>query len=308
MHSRFLRRGFTLVELLVVIAIIGILVALLLPAVQAAREAGRRSSCSNNIKQIMLAVHNLNDTRKSLPPMSANCADPTSASCLTPVNTPFGSHVYTLHAIILPYMEQSVIFDSMNLSGYAGGQYHRVISSFICPSDASHSDGFGATTNGGANAWAIANYAGNNYVFGNPPASLTYHTGKRDMGATCTDGLSNTVFFAEIFATCGNTGNVNAGSTFGSLWADANGIWRPGFNLGSYKEGTNISTYPPSPKFQVRPHYINNCNFEVPQGLHPGGIQVALGDGSVRLLSGTIADLIWQAIADPREGSSVSLD
>src|SRR5215471_18918536 len=66
------RRGFTLVELLVVVAIIGVLVALLLPAVQAAREAARRTTCSNKVRQLALAVHNVNDTFRQLPPIAGN--------------------------------------------------------------------------------------------------------------------------------------------------------------------------------------------------------------------------------------------
>src|SRR5688572_5167489 len=71
-ESRHRRAGFTLVELLVVIAIIGVLVALLLPAVQAAREAARRTTCSNKMRQLALATHNLNDTQKFLPPLAGN--------------------------------------------------------------------------------------------------------------------------------------------------------------------------------------------------------------------------------------------
>src|SRR6185369_1114865 len=86
------KSGFTLVELLVVIAIIGILVALLLPAVQAAREAARRTQCANNLKQIMLATHLYMDSTRCVPP----------AVCLSP--TAGGN--WSVHARILPYMEQ----------------------------------------------------------------------------------------------------------------------------------------------------------------------------------------------------------
>lgn len=102
LHSQ---RGFTLVELLVVIAIIGILIALLLPAVQSAREAARRMQCVNNIKQMGLAIHNFHDTRNGLPPAST------------------GNIGLTLWAIILPYMEQNNIADQLDMeaSSYTDG-------------------------------------------------------------------------------------------------------------------------------------------------------------------------------------------
>ena len=135
----FTRRiqGFTLVELLVVIAIIGVLVALLLPAVQAAREAARRSSCVNNMKQIGIALHNFADTRQNLPPG------------LTLFN---GDSLGTsLHAYLLPYLEQTALADQWTwdsedlssdnrqvLNNFAGGAdalSATLIQVYLCPSD-----------------------------------------------------------------------------------------------------------------------------------------------------------------------------
>src|SRR6188474_2683919 len=93
-----LRRAFTLVELLVVIAIIGVLVALLLPAVQAAREAARRMSCSNNLKQLSLALHNYEDTHKTLPPAGID------------------SNQMSWTVLLLPYMEQKPLYDQFNFN------------------------------------------------------------------------------------------------------------------------------------------------------------------------------------------------
>src|SRR5262245_738311 len=92
--SRSNRHAFTLVELLVVIAIIGVLVALLLPAVQSARESARRMSCQNNLKQVSLAVHNYHDTNRSLPPASTNTALSGSSG----------------FAAILPFIEQAALY------------------------------------------------------------------------------------------------------------------------------------------------------------------------------------------------------
>ncbi|MFW6170885.1 MAG: DUF1559 domain-containing protein, partial [Planctomycetota bacterium] len=137
-HRNRTEHAFTLVELLVVIAIIGILVALLLPAVQAAREAARRTQCINHLKQIGLALHNHHDTHKRFPP--GGCSD----------QTPFGTDQsesgawgHSWVVALLPFMEQSAMYDMMDgLSGNTGwfksvvydGVDEQSISTIFCPS------------------------------------------------------------------------------------------------------------------------------------------------------------------------------
>ena len=305
-HFRFVRSAFTLVELLVVIAIIGVLVALLLPAVQAAREAARRTQCSNQAKQIALAIHNLNDSMKTLPPTCSPCADPASASCFTLDTSPFGKHNYTAYHFIFPYMEMKNLADQFTITGYAGGKYPEVLKSLICPSDNAHNKGRCITVHGGANNWGISNYGVNNYVFGDPLNNRTWSLDRQEMGRIMTDGLANTIILAEMYGTCGSTGDVSTAD--GSLWADANSIWRPAFNLGAGKGGGSTSLYPASPKFQTTPHYYNNCNSATAQGIHPNLIVVACGDGAVRVLSSSMTDVTWQRAVDPRDGQVLGSD
>ncbi|MFH1922450.1 MAG: DUF1559 domain-containing protein [Planctomycetota bacterium] len=125
MRSSRIPRGFTLVELLVVIAVIGILIALLLPAVQAAREAARRMACQNNLKQMGLAVHHFHDSYKMLPP---------SRIC---------DHKVTWFVLILPYVEQQAFYDQWDtlrcFYDHPDSVRERVVPAYICPSRARES-------------------------------------------------------------------------------------------------------------------------------------------------------------------------
>src|SRR5882724_8126652 len=122
-----MRRAFTLVELLVVIAIIGVLVALLLPAVQAAREAARRTQCTNNLKQIGLAVHNYELSFRAFPP-----------AALYPIAS-LSADTYSVHARILPYLDQNNVFAQVDFNLSATSQQAVVgqrIPGYLCPSEA----------------------------------------------------------------------------------------------------------------------------------------------------------------------------
>src|SRR3954471_563878 len=141
-----LRRGFTLIELLVVIAIIGVLVALLLPAVQAAREAARRIQCTNHLKQVGIALHNDHDQLGAFPTGGIV----SMSEAWSPTSTGL-----SWHAMILPYMEQATLYNAINLDIRTGGiprpggpdrgaaftVWVNVTSTWLCPSDSHHDHG-----------------------------------------------------------------------------------------------------------------------------------------------------------------------
>jgi hypothetical protein len=132
--------------------------------------------------------------------------------------------------------------------------------------------------------------------------------GHKEMSAHVPDGLSNTIFLAHMYGTCGNggPGSINASTEWGSLWADSNSIWRPGFNLGANKNG--VVGYPPAPLFQLQPNFTNNCNPTVPQSPHTAGMLVGLGDGSVRVVSASISAATWATACNPQDGMVLGSD
>ena len=200
--------GFTLVELLVVIAIIGVLIALLLPAIQAAREAARRSQCSNNIKQLSLAVHNLHDTHKRLPQTIQ--IEESFQYCQ--VNSTAGGFSWEVggaqrwrwnHMLqILPYIEQTQKYDDyvrqINGTGYSA-TFQFKLSTFLCPSDANYSM-----------ASRFLNYVGCRgdlmVAYRNDPGDIRgmFRRGRGSLGephscdfSVVSDGLSNTLLWSE---------------------------------------------------------------------------------------------------------------
>lgn len=304
--------GFTLIELLVVIAIIAILIALLVPAVQKVREAAARAQCQNNMKQLGLATHNINDTFKALPPLVA--PDANTFITLSPkYNTGRG---FTVYNWLLPYVEQGDLYMASNMwtattvNGVIVHSY--VIPTYLCPADPSVRPDFqGNTTQGGANTWAASNYAANFYVFGNPGATgqLPREQGISSIPKSFPDGTSNVIVHAERYGTCGNTpGNPNA--AFANLWSDSNPTWPPVFCVqnGPPNHASAVAGYPPCLMFQDRPNWVNTCLSDRAQSPHSGGINVCLADGSVRFLSSSVSATTWAQACDPQDGVPLGSD
>lgn len=180
------RRGFTLIELLVVIAIIAVLIALLLPAVQAAREAARRAQCSNNLKQIGLAMHNYHSSNDKFPQGMSQ-----SAFALNYAGGYSGWGEWSAQAEMLPYLEQAPVYSAINfcfgmIYGYGGAcnltASTRVINTFCCPSDNN-------VAFGGAPSSSETQYTNYGYTAGWPPNINSY---RGSLGTTTRANNTNT--------------------------------------------------------------------------------------------------------------------
>jgi prepilin-type N-terminal cleavage/methylation domain-containing protein/prepilin-type processing-associated H-X9-DG protein len=306
--------GFTLVELLVVIAIIATLIGLLLPAVQSAREAARRTSCKNNQRQVGLAIHLISDAKRYLPPMAA----PSSTAALT-VDGPYkGAVGFTAFTWLLPFIEEDQLFrlsnrnvnTTISAAPGAGRVYSMPVPTFICPSDSTNEGGLSLTTNGGADRWAVGNYAANYNVFGNPTASTAAarSEGRARIPATFADGTSQVVMLAERYGTCGKGGSLVAADTSGSLWSDSNSRWRPVFCVNEFDQTPSVAGYTVCAMFQVAPDWLSQCDTSRAQTPHAGGMNVTMGDGAVRSVVDTMAAETWAGVCDPRDGRVVSFD
>ncbi|MCA9161441.1 MAG: DUF1559 domain-containing protein [Planctomycetales bacterium] len=311
LKQRHVRHAFTLVELLVVIAIIGVLVAMLLPAVQAAREAARRSSCSNNLKQLGLALHNYHDTYKRFPPESIWAHG--SPGNWQPRN-------YSWIALTLPFFEQGTLQDQIdfklplwNQTIGAGGQPIRsqVIPSLLCPSDDPLTDD--AT---GYHTMSITNYAGaEGYDWWNrrsDPLGGVFTFQSSLKMANIKDGTSNTIAVGEVTSKGFKNGPHLTGGTGIPRAGVGEAVFRPALVSPPYSDSqgtSNTSTggYPspdgannPQPSWSwwkagphaYKPTYLAcwgiNSDWPGPSSYHPGGCQFLLADGSVRLITETV--------------------
>jgi prepilin-type N-terminal cleavage/methylation domain-containing protein/prepilin-type processing-associated H-X9-DG protein len=334
----FRRIGFTLVELLVVIAIIGILIALLLPAVQAAREAARRAQCNNHLKQLGLALHNYHDSHKQFS-FGTDSVSAWSATCAngSPHNRCFkGSALVKL----LPYMEQSPVYDQLNQAdnvewdlwrlGYGfrvwwgntlpDGSPHPIpaneIATLRCPSD---------DFRGWADRYMPSNYGPNlgNQLMPSQGNSCTTYPGN-DFG-TGPDGHGNTNDIMRISGVIGRLGCAAriADITDGTANTIAIGEIRPACSdhqvngWGHYNSLWTATTAPINfPTCPNEPPGHNtgplDCyhwgNWQTSQGFksrHPGGAQFVFADGSGHFLSETIDYMTYQRLGDRRDGQPV---
>jgi prepilin-type N-terminal cleavage/methylation domain-containing protein len=319
---RSTRRGFTLVELLVVIAIIGVLVALLLPAVQAAREAANRMSCGNNLKQWALSTHNFADTHQGFFPIGGMHQNPGAVR-------EDGNIYYRIAwpVMLWPYIEQQSLFDQYNLKE----PFHTnlpsqnmttlrvTVPAYYCASDRPNAVQ-GPTAD--PTYWrALGNYCANfgnthqhqnaadQAIFTGAPFGIN-HTYRM---AEVLDGLSNTVLFSETVIVApgtiqdsrGDFLNNDGSCGFMSIYTPNNKL-----NPDQCRACKPSTTTPGTNDYRQYPCQAvgNNELVQITaRSHHPGGVQAALADGSVRFVSETIAPNVWSAAMSTRGGEATQL-
>jgi prepilin-type N-terminal cleavage/methylation domain-containing protein/prepilin-type processing-associated H-X9-DG protein len=195
------RRGFTLIELLVVISIIAVLIALLLPAVQAAREAARRAQCTNNFKQLGLAIHNYESTNSVLPPQMSLLFSGTGAVAW--------KSQWGVSSRIMPYIEGSALYGAINYSTKTTDASNATavsqsVRTFLCPSEVHPGPAILTSSSGVTTTFGVSNYGwceGDWYVFGGPtttPNRGAFGPNSSRPFASFVDGLSQTMIGAEV--------------------------------------------------------------------------------------------------------------
>lgn len=325
------RLGFTLVELLVVIAIIGILIALLLPAVQAAREAARRMNCTNNVKQLGIACHNYHSAHDRFPMGYGPMAVPYGSRLSQSPGS--GGAEWPWPDRIMGYLEEDMMNEyigdwNVNGAGHAFDAYKNVvgaqIAAFLCPSDPGAADPYiwpvsGRTTM----VYGRISYGGNNGIgrmeapiISGPPTGAplinqriegVFGYNKGYAIREITDGTSQTMLIAEILVgrdpiTIRGTHSYDEGPFYMATYGpndptpDIVNECGPEDNINQNKNADAPCIYDSTAK--------NNL-IHTARSLHPGGVNAGMCDGSVRFVSQEISVKIWQYLATPTGGEIV---
>jgi prepilin-type N-terminal cleavage/methylation domain-containing protein/prepilin-type processing-associated H-X9-DG protein len=335
------RDAFTLIELLVVIAIIAVLIALLLPAVQSAREAARRISCTNNLKQMGLAMHNYHQALGTFPIGAMGIRGPqvVNNGGFYPDGTPAANHRRTWAFMILPYLEQATMYQAINFSlpfnpptGAANNTISEIlIPGFSCPSDptVNQIDQNNRREGNYVVNWGNTNWAqnmqfgttsynpfvgnalvpmGQNVPFLGAPFTMDKAYGVQNL----TDGTSNTLLMAEV--TIGATQPTN-------LYEHRGDIYNDDYNCAMFMGYTPPnSTYPDwIANGYCRFPYLTNppCTgttggapnaYNASRSYHPGGVNALMSDGSVKFFKNTTNIAVWRSLASSSGGEVISSD
>jgi prepilin-type N-terminal cleavage/methylation domain-containing protein/prepilin-type processing-associated H-X9-DG protein len=317
--------GFTLVELLVVIAIIGVLVALLLPAVQAAREAARRSTCMNQFKQVGLALQNYHSARGAFPPGTEFHRSGNRSDCRFAPTSPSNHSGFGWGTFILPYLEQQTIYDGFDLKAsiYTDNSWAalaNLVPVYICPSGINDTKWVDCCTGkdhfGDPNAdWRLSNMAGigdsvDAYCAAFQPTAIgrgiLFNYSETDTG-DITDGTSNTGIVGEIV---GAKGSDASGQ---EVWVGHSWITR---NLSDMSQGINgPGTLPGGRDDTIDPldgdggNRHDELHREVGHAsFHPGGAHFAYADGSVQFVNEDASIDVLYAWATRADGDLVNGD
>jgi prepilin-type N-terminal cleavage/methylation domain-containing protein/prepilin-type processing-associated H-X9-DG protein len=325
-HARAKRSpGFTLVELLVVIAIIGILIALLLPAVQAAREAARRSQCTNNLKQLGLAMHNHLSVRKIFPSGMTQDLDP----------SPYRGIPFFVY--LLPHIEEQSTFQRWDFTNLANNSLTissptaTIVPTFLCPSDnpAEKVCNFPSVPVGNSGIaypgyYAVTSYAGNHGTRSYYPTSciadgILFTTGKHSAPdpnqkpvrpAAVTDGLSKTILMGERYNVDPVFDSMPSSNRSGllihqwALWGYTGGYKATGqLTRGAVTEAINTQAPPSctgSSGYQCQDERLMSWGSG-----HPGGVNFVMADGSARFTSENIASVNLSAMSTRNKSEAV---